>query len=547
MKVTSLSDPCGRRFSYSIYCNAIVFTVAVAASACATGPEPDNHYLTPLPEERFGDTAKLLSAQAQLIDDASLPVPYGGEQHMDLEEGNTSEVQAADEILDGFTVKAVDLPLQVLLYSLAEEAELQLQLDQPIDKPVTVHMVDQSLDRIMQQLALQTGIRWKIQQSNLSIESKEPYLHSYPIDYLNISRKIKSEVGLATQVGSINLSTDSVNGVAGISNSSQSIIQNTSEHEFWKSLAADVEMILTADEAPMGKLMLNRDAGLLTVSGSDRQHRDVADYLRKIKSVSQRQVLIEATVVEVALSDEYQAGIDWRALSSQETGINFAQIFHGMGEVASATASKLTAPSALLSAVHESETIGRLSATLQLLQNYGDVRILSRPQIIAINNQSAILKVVDNRVYFTMTIDRQSNDGVDDISTSTEIHTVPVGLVMSVTPYIAADKTVILNVRPTISRILGFVNDPNPELAIAQVSNGVPEIQVREMESVLKVPNREIVMIGGLMQQQQNTNNSEIPLLSDLPGVGALFKSKSRNSRKTELLVFLQPTVIGAF
>jgi len=457
---------------------------------------------------------------------------------------NQNDVQAPPPAKNAFTIKAVELPLEVLLSSLAEEAQLELKINAPVTKSVTLHMVDQPLPLIMEQLALQAGIRWQLKNNTILIDSDKPYLFSYTIDYLNMSRKATSRVGLATQVGSINLSAEG-QGENGFSNSSQSIIENQSEHQFWESLATDIEMILATDSEFVAELVINRDAGLLTVRGSSKQHKDIATYLQKLKTVSQRQVLIEATVVEVALSDQYQAGIDWRALSDGETGVNLAQIFHGSGAVSQSSVDKLPTPSALASASYQSNALGRLSATLQLLRSYGDVRILSRPQIIAINNQSAILKVVDNRVYFTMKIDRQSSDGVDDITTSTEIHTVPVGLVMSVTPYIGADGTVILNVRPTISRILGFVNDPNPELAAARVTNGVPEIQVREMESVLRVPDREVVMIGGLMQQQRNETDQEVPLLSDIPGIGKLFRHKSRGGRKTELLVFLQPTVLG--
>jgi len=232
------------------------------------------------------------------------------------------------------------------------------------------------------------------------------------------------------------------------------------------------------------------------------------------------------------------------AISSGGTGINAAQVFHGQPELAAGVLGRLPTPSGLLSAVHQSNTLGRLTATLNLLGQFGDVKILSRPQIIAINNQSAVLKVVDNRVYFTMKVERNTREGEDELTTATEIHTVPVGLVMSVTPYIAEDNQVILNVRPTISRILGFVNDPNPELAIAQVQNGVPEIQVREMESVLSVASGQIAMIGGLMQEQTQQTTTEVPVIAKLPFIGSLFSDRKRHSGTTELMVFLQPTVI---
>ena len=180
----------------------------------------------------------------------------------------------------------------------------------------------------------------------------------------------------------------------------------------------------------------------------------------------------------------------------------------------------------------------------QLLEQFGEARIVSRPQILALNNQPAVLKVVDNRVYFTVNVERQQSSETSERFTETQIHTVPVGLVMSVTPHISADNVVMLNVRPSLSRILGFVDDPNPDLNDANVSNGVPEIQVREMESVLRVPSGSIAVIGGLMQSVQDERKRQLPGLSDLPGVGALFGQRKRQHQRTELFIVIKPTVV---
>jgi general secretion pathway protein D len=116
---------------------------------------------------------------------------------------------------------------------------------------------------------------------------------------------------------------------------------------------------------------------------------------------------------------------------------------------------------------------------------------------------------------------------------------------MNVIPYISRDDEIILNVRPTISRILGFVSDPNPDLAVAGVRNLVPEIQVREMESVLRVNNGGLVVIGGLMQERIRDDRVQVPWLSSIPVLGHLFSYKKEVSEKTELLVFLKPTVVN--
>jgi len=147
-------------------------------------------------------------------------------------------------------------------------------------------------------------------------------------------------------------------------------------------------------------------------------------------------------------------------------------------------------------------------------------------------------------VYFTVNAARQSTDDPYERITETQIHTVPVGLVMNVTPHISANDEVMLNVRPSLSRILGFVDDPNPDLTATNRRNGVPEIQVREMESVLRVNSGSIAVIGGLMQSVQDNRDRQLPGVADLPAVGGLFAQQSRKNQRTELFIVIKPTVM---
>jgi general secretion pathway protein D len=195
--------------------------------------------------------------------------------------------------------------------------------------------------------------------------------------------------------------------------------------------------------------------------------------------------------------------------------------------------------------------VGNISATIQLLQEFGNTRVLSSPKVMAINNQTALLKVVDNIVYFEV----QAQQGLITASgtqtpptfTSTP-RTVSVGVVMGVTPQINEDGRVTLTVRPTISRLLRFTNDPNPSLCNDTrtncVPNPVPEIQVREMESVLQVATGQTVILGGLMQDEATFNREQIPVIGNIKDVGELFRFRNERVRKTELVIFLRPIVI---
>jgi len=181
---------------------------------------------------------------------------------------------------------------------------------------------------------------------------------------------------------------------------------------------------------------------------------------------------------------------------------------------------------------------------LTTTESFGSLRVLSSPKLMAINNQTALLKVVDNLVYFTVKADTVSSNNTAPVTTyTTTPQTVPVGLVMSLTPQIAENGMVMLNVRPTISRKVGDAIDPNPSI-IAPLTNKVPVIQVREMESVLQVGSGQTVILGGLMQDDSSRARDGIPGLSRPEGVGAIFGQQERNVTQTELVIFLRPTVI---
>jgi general secretion pathway protein D len=183
-----------------------------------------------------------------------------------------------------------------------------------------------------------------------------------------------------------------------------------------------------------------------------------------------------------------------------------------------------------------------------MLQAFGTSKVLSSPKLMVLNSQTAILKVVDNLVYFTITADTVAATGNNPAITTftTTPHTIPIGIWMSVTPQINENDTVTINVRPTIARKVGAIQDPNPSLnnKDVKIESSIPQIQVREMESMLQVESGNTVILGGLMQDDSSKIENGIPGLLSLPKLGNLFKAKSDINKKTELVIFLRPTVI---
>ena len=170
---------------------------------------------------------------------------------------------------------------------------------------------------------------------------------------------------------------------------------------------------------------------------------------------------------------------------------------------------------------------------------------MNSPKISVLNNQTAMLKVVDNIVYFTIKADTTTtSSGPSQTTVTTTPNSVSVGLVMSVTPQINESNEILLNVRPTISRLKGAgKKDPNPSIP-AGIENIVPEIQTREMESMLRLVDGEIAVMGGLMSDELSNTTDAVPMLSKIPGLGNFFTSRNDVQKKTELVIFLKPVVI---
>jgi general secretion pathway protein D len=186
-----------------------------------------------------------------------------------------------------------------------------------------------------------------------------------------------------------------------------------------------------------------------------------------------------------------------------------------------------------------------LSIDIDLLEAFGTVKVLSSPRLAVLNNQTAMLKVVDEFVYFNVKAETVSTANVDSRTTfTTTPQSVSVGMVMSITPQVAETGEITLNVRPTISSISDLKEDPNPDLAAANIKNLVPQIRTREIESVLRLRSGQIAVLGGLMEDRIDYKTGRIPLVGAIPLLGEAFTKRDDAIQKTELVIFLRPIVV---
>ena len=433
---------------------------------------------------------------------------------------------------DRYTVVVNEVPVTELLFALARDAQVNIDIAPGLSGLVTMNAVEQTLPQLLQRIARQAGLRYVVEDDNILISPDEPYFHTYRIDYLNMARDTSHVVQVGTQIAGAGN-----NAEGGGSNNSTTTIGTTMSNHFWANLVENVTAILSADGAATENIVIpHPESGVLTVKATAAQHELLRKLIDETLTNANRQVLIQATIVEVSLTDQFQAGIDWQVLN--QSGLAGFDLM-----TKTITANPLNAASLFSLSYDDSDADQdrALSAAVELLQEFGDVSVLSSPQIMALNNQSAILKVVDNVVYFEVEQESNVTQGVAANTFETVVKTVPVGIVMTITPHIRANDSIILNIRPSISRINRFVNDPNPALSI---NSPVPEIRVREMESMLQLQDGEIAVMGGLMQDDNRGNDNAIPGLSRVPLLGNAFKTVLREYRKTELVIFLRPLIV---
>ena len=446
--------------------------------------------------------------------------------------------------LERYTVVVNLVDVKELLFALARDAALNVDIHPAIEGKVTINAVQQTLPQILARIVKQVDLRYELEDNNLIITPDNPYIKHYRVDYFNLDRKLESSINVATQIattGSSNIGSDGGGNTGGGNNNSLAQITNQSENLFWGNLERSLKAIINATnlEKNDDAVMINSTSGLVTIYGTTKQQQEVAKFINMAIGQVKRQVLIEATIVEVQLSDQYQAGIDWQRIAGD---FSYTQDLT-KGRIATDN----NKPSYLFKYINPNSVIGNISATVQLLESFGNIKVISSPKLMVLNNQPAILKVVNNEVYFTYSASTttnstgNNNENVSVVAKSTtEVHTVPEGLVMSVIPHIGNDDRVILNVRPTISRIISYKDDPSPELT----GNKIPVVQVRELESVLEIESGKVAIMGGLMEDFANQKNDGVPVLSRLPFVGDLFSYRDDQYTKTELVIFLRPTVI---
>lgn len=501
-----------------------------------------------------------------------------------------------------YSVVVNNVPVRDLLFALSRDAKVNVDIHPGISGSVSLNAINQTLPQLLSRIAKQVDMRFEMDGPNLSVMPDSPFLKHYKVDYVNMSRNVTGTVSANTQIATgVPGASGSASAAGASSNTSRTEITNTSKNIFWESLEKNIKDLLHetdktfpegssetvteqsnsqnasgAAALPQGgggrtaqnianallgnptpsstsqavgnttvrrstfreaaSVIINPESGTVTVRATQRQHDRIQEFVDRVVNAARRQVLIEATIVEVELGDGYQQGIEWSRLRADGSGFSItpASINTNVGSAVQPfklSYQNLTNPLNLIAAVN-------------LLESFGTAKVLSSPRLSVMNNQTALLKVVENFVYFNVKADTTiAANAPQNTTVTTTPQSVSVGLVMTVTPQISSDDAVILNVRPSISSVAELKRDPNPVIP-ADIPNYVPQIRTREIESIMRVNSGEIAVLGGLMTDSVDWKTGRVPLAGQIPFVGEIFNTRNNASKKSELVIFLRPVVI---
>jgi MSHA type pilus biogenesis protein MshL len=454
-----------------------------------------------------------------------------------------------------YSFRATGQSVRLALSQLATAYKLNIVVDQDVEGLVTVDLNVLPLEKVLEAVLEPLGLAWKWQDGLLRVSRLET--RNFTIDYLRLVRS-----GNGTSSASVSLSSGGGGGSTG--NSSSSIVQNDTIN-FWSELEEQLDVILerseedyTGGERPMettvqtdratnitttltqpvresaGRLVIDRLSGTIQVTTSRARMKNVEEFLQRVKGGINRQVYIEAKVIEVQLNDDKSLGIDWNEL-------DFGSLVVGTDLIIDAPAGGATAlpPTIAGSYIRSFDGIlDNIDAAIVALEEQGEVKVVSQPRVRTLNNQSAIVRVGTERTFFTTTTTITNVAGGVPIQTVTNTpSTINEGLVLTVTPQISATGEIAMDVSPVLTNITGTDTSPDG------LSNA-PILDIKQTSTLVRMRDGETIVVGGLIQEAVSHTERSVPILGSIPVLGRLFKATYDKDVRRELVIFLTPRII---
>lgn len=522
----------------------ISLMLAVALAGCSTNPLLRTSQATSTDAARAIDD-ELAAAEGKGGDVAeSASDRPGSAMNESLSEALLPSLASTSDGDDRFDINARDLGAAPFFQALVEGSRYNVVVYPDVDAVVDLRLRDVTVPEVMDVAGELYGLDIERKGRLFHVKASGVQTRLFPIDYLSFKRSGGSETRVSSgQVSSTRGSTGDSGGVEGETASLVGTrISTETQSDFWQNLERTVAMIVGTDAG--SQVIVNPGAGLVMVRSGGETMRQVEEYLRQTQLIMQRQVVLEAKILEIQLNEGYQQGVNWSDIQSG-SAITSTDGFPAE-YTAQALAGQAIQTGDIGGLFSASFREGTFTALIELLGQQGNVQILSSPRISTVNNQKAVIKVGTDE-FFVTDIDFEdsssSNSTADSTSTSVELTPFFSGISLDVTPQIAEDGSIILHVHPSVSE----VSDQEKLITVGNQDVTLPlaSSTVRETDSVIRADSGQIVVIGGLIQNSSEDNNAAVPFFSAIPILGELFKQRRFQSTKSELVILLRPVVAG--
>ena len=540
-----------------LHSNLLPFIMAVLLSACATTQPTNNTTLNKIKDElKHAAEVKAPAPTPDAINNALLP-PLK----------IAAPKASAKQLEQRFDLVINNAPANQVLMGIVSGTRYSMLVRQDVTGTISVNLKDVTVFEALDSIRELYGYEYKVEGTRIFIEPQAMQTRVFQVNYIMGQRKGSSDTrvtsgsvsGGSNQGGQQNAlgttSSNSGNREPLISTS----IETTSNNDFWKDLTDSLNGIVGNENGR--RVIVNLQSGVIMVRAMPNEVRNVEAFLRLMQVNIERQVILEAKILNVQLNDQSQSGVNWSVFgrSGSNTGIvgsvnaNTQLSSSGNGPIASGdlgasagTVISNAATTALGGPLFAVALQGaNFAALLSFLETQGDVQVLSSPRIATINNQKAVLKVGTDE-FFVTGVSSSTTASTGATTTIPEVTLQPFfsGIALDVTPQIDKDDNIILHMHPSVSQVSTVNKQLNLGGNSGQINLPLASSNVSETDSIVRTHDGRVIAIGGLMTESTISSKSKVPGLGDVKGVGAAFRQHGSNSSKTELVILLKATVV---
>lgn len=540
----------------------LILAGVLGLAGCQHLPEQDARAVAP-----NLDSIDAAMAESAATDRETVPALPPDVQEALLPPVSVELPEQARKVEQRFDIAVNEIPARQFFMGLVADSPYNMVMHPDVAGSLTLDLKNVSVEDVMQTVRDVYGYEYRRNGNVYQVMPARMRSRIFKIDYLDIQRTGSSRTrvssGQVSEAAADNDNEDNGDSGSGSSDNgddrssvSGSEVNTRSESDFWTELDTALSMLIGEEEGR--RVVINAHAGLIVVRALPGELRDVEDYLATLQDVVQRQVILEAKIVEVELNEGFRTGINWSALGEPESGETVfggqagggSIITDGVAEFAGDIV-RLGPGNGIIAA--ETTSFGGMNflsinmndftAFLELLKSQGKVQVLSSPRVSTVNNQKAVIKVGTDE-FFVTDVETDTNTTLNTTNQSVNVELTPFfsGVALDVIPQISADDEVTLHIHPTVSEVsertksINVSTETSLEIPLALSS-------IRESDTIIRARSGQIVVIGGLMKDQQTNEVAKTPWLGDVPMFGKLFQHQRERKTKSELVILLRPIV----